>query len=233
RMYAENHLDNRHFREMLLREAFDRKDFAEVIKLAEDGIRKDLKPAPGLVHKWYDWLIKVARIQHDQAMVVKYARTVLLQHAMDPGPYYILLKEWVPSGEWTVFVDDLISEVRSKRNYRLEEFIPNILSGEETWDKLLAYIRDSKRRTGVDLSLLDEYSTPLAQLFPEEYIRLYREGIQTDAYHLSNRRDYQRHCQQLRRLKKLGFRTQVAEMVASLRRDYPKRVALMEELDGV
>jgi hypothetical protein len=232
RAYAESHLQNRRFREMMIRDALDKADYAQVKKLAEEGIKQDLKPAPGLVSKWYDWLITMAKAQGDIDTMIAYARTTLLQHAMYPETYYNQLKELVPALSWMTFVDDLIADIKLSRDYRLHEFVPVMLASEEQWEKLMDYITDKIERHG-DNGKLETYSHPLAELYPERYFALCKKELHRDAKHMNKRSDYKRFCQELRRLKKLGFREQVMAIVNDMRKEYKHRPAMMEELDGV
>ena len=231
--YLEANLDNRYFRELAITQVFNKEDFTRLEELVREGIKRDLKAAPGMVHVWYDWLIRVAQVRKDTVKVLEYARMVFLQHSMDPDTYYQLLKETVAPKKWSLFLKELIQEIRANPRYRLHDFIPIMYYREEDWEGLMGYISDESKKRGVNLSVLDHYSTPLAAMYPEEFVRLYQEGLRQELRHFSDRKDYQRICQHLRRLKKFGFSQEVSEMVESLSKEYPKRPALIEELRGV
>ncbi|EUJ39331.1 hypothetical protein [Brochothrix campestris] len=86
-----------------------------------------------------------------------------------------------------------------------------------------------------DLTEITTYAEVLLAHDPEAVYRLYTAYLMHAAKECENRRQYRRLCQQLRHLASLdcdGKQT-AAVVVANLRETYPKKRALLEELDDV
>jgi hypothetical protein len=106
--------------------------------------------------------------------------------------------------------------------------VAQIYIWEERWPDLLAIVQKN-----VSLHAIDVYSHYLVKEFPSEVAELYQMAILKDMKVNVGRNHYQNACRYLRRMIKMGERDKANFVIDELRRLYPKRKALMEELAKV
>lgn len=225
--YLEQNIDNPSFRAQAIQDALNQKDYERATALANEGVEQD-SGYPGLVTNWYEWLLKIAEIQHDSERIILYARHLLLESHNPKRDYYQILKETVPHEQWTDFVEAIVQETMERKPYYGVDFVASIFVREEWWSRLFELVK-----TEYSLDRLAKYEKPLAQHFPNELADLYAECIIQYVEDRVGRKYYRTACRYIRRMIKLGAREKADEVISQLRQTHYRKKALMEELDNV
>jgi hypothetical protein len=219
-------LENNEFRTIAIEKTIAAKDYEKAKKIAFDGIEFDKKDKPGLVIKWYDFLLKIAEIEKDIENIINYAKCLYFESNSDKKEYYKILKNNIKPEKWTNFTENLIAEW--KKNAKYHGQVAEILIAEQRWEQLLDLLKE--RPTFDFISLLEPH---LKNDYAEELIKLYAKAIVDYASKFTGRSYYVEICKYLRRIIKLGGRTTADEIIKVLRETYKNRPALLQELDRV
>ncbi len=226
--YLEQNITNSNLRREVIRIALDKKDYEKAISVAEDGVNYDLKDKPGLAKEWYDWLLKIAQDQNDSEKIVEYARLLFVDNFSNEHDYYQILKQQVKPEKWNAFVEEIIQDIISKKRWLDTGLIASIFIKEEWWDRLLELVKKSP-----DLNTIDNYEKHLSKNYANEIVELYADGILKYMKNSMGRNHYQNACRYIRKIIKLGAREKANGIISYLRTEYPKRKALIEELNKV
>ncbi|PKP08269.1 MAG: hypothetical protein CVU09_16405 [Bacteroidetes bacterium HGW-Bacteroidetes-4] len=226
--YLEQNITNSNLRREAIQKALEKKNYEKAISLAKDGVNYDLKDKPGLAKEWYDWLLKIAQAQNDSEKIIEYARFLFIDNFRNEQDYYQILKQHVKTEKWNTFVEGIIQDIVSKKRWLDTGLIASILIKEEWWDRLLELVKKSP-----DLNTIDHYEKHLSKNYSNEIVELYANGILKYMKNSMGRDHYQNACRYIRKIIKLGARNKANEIISYLRAEYPKRKALMEELDKV
>lgn len=222
-------LSNPSIRKAALEKACSNIDYEKAIRIAKEGIAHDQKDKPGLVYDWYDWLLKVAIKQKDTEQIIQYARMLFIDSNHDTTEYYRLMKAHVAGNKWRDFVEKLVGDVKQKGRWTNFYPIAKIYISEEWWDQLLAWVQQGT----LTLEGIQEYEMYLSKHYPNELARLYKKNIEEYLKINMGRKYYKNACRYMRRMRKLGAKELVNQMIEKFRKEYVKRRALMEELESV
>jgi len=226
--FINKHISNSEIRSKEIEIGFKNKNFERVINLSKDGILCDEKDKPGLVKLWYNWLLKVAQHQNDTMKIIEYARFLLIDNYHPEQDYYQILKSTIEPERWNSFLEDIILEITPNSRWKYKDLIREIYIKEAWWDRLFLMLKEN-----LSLENIQANEVYLATDYATELIEFYSERITNYVEKYVGRNHYQTACKYLRRMKKLGGNQQVNEMIASLRKQYPQRKALMDELNRV
>lgn len=226
--FTNTHISNSLIRTNEIERAFADKHYERVIKLSEDGIKCDEKSKPGLVKDWYNWLLKVAQAQNDTPKIIDYSRFLFIDNFYPKQDYYQILKDNIGVSDWHPFLEELLKELISKNSFRYNELIRKIYIKEAWWDRLLIMLKQN-----LTLDNIQHNEQYLEKDYAPELVELYSESIITYVGMNVGRKHYQTACRYLRRMKKLGGKDKVKELIDILRKRYPQRPALMDELNRV
>jgi uncharacterized Zn finger protein len=226
--YLEQNITNSKLRRVAIQKALEKRDFEKAASLAENGVSYDLKDRPGLAKEWYDWLLKIAQAQNDSEKIIKYARLLFIDNFRNEQDYYMIMKQQVKPEEWNAFVEAVIQDITTKKQWLDIGLIASIFIKEEWWDRLLELVKKSP-----DLNTIDRYEKHLSKNYSKEIIELYANGILNYMKNSMGRDHYQNACRYIRKIIKMGGRDKANGIISYLRAEYPKRKALMEELDRV
>jgi len=226
--YLEQNITNSNLRREAIQKALKKKNFEKAISLAKDGVIYDLKDKPGLAKEWYDWLLKIAQAQNDSEKIIEYARLLFIDNFSNEQDYYQILKQYVKPEKWVAFVESVIQDITTKKRWLDTGLISSIFIKEEWWDRLLELVKKTP-----DLRTIDHYEKYLSKNYSNEIVELYANGITKYMKNSMGRDHYQNACRYIRKIMKLGARDKANEIISYLRNEYPKRKALMEELDKV
>ena len=227
--YLEQNITNSKLRRVAIQKALEKRDFDKAASLAEDGVSYDLKDRPGLAKEWYDWLLKIAQAQNDSEKIIEYARLLFIDNFRKEQDYYTIMKQQVKPEEWNAFVEAIIKDIKtSKRWFDDISLIASIFIKEEWWDRLWELVKKSP-----SLNTIDRYEKYLSKNYSKEIIELYANGILNYMKNNMGRNHYQNACSYIQKITKMGGRDKANEIISYLRTVYPKRKALMEELDRV
>ena len=99
---------------------------------------------------------------------------------------------------------------------------------EQYWDELFGLVKQNP-----SLSFLDEHEKYLPDKYASEVNQMYLKAVNKLLSDNTGRKYYESACRYLRKLKKRGAKELVTDEVKQLRKRYPQRKALMEELNLV
>lgn len=226
--FTEKHITNSSIRNNEIAKAIENKEFERAIKLSKDGIEYDKKDKPGLVKDWYNWLLKIAQFQNDKPKIIEYARFLFIDNFMPKEDYYEILKQNVEPDKWNEFLEEIITEITPKGGWKYIELVRNIFIKEKWWDRLFLMLKEN-----VSLQNIENNEQYLSKDYSQELIQLYSERLLKYVERNMGRNHYQTACKYLRRMKKLGGNEKVNELIEYFRKTYPKRKALLDELNRV
>jgi hypothetical protein len=226
--YLEKHLSNSTLRREAIQLAIREKAFEKAISISKEGIKRDQENRPGLALEWYDWLLKIAQSQNDKEKIIEYARHLFISNFLEKQDYYKILKKNVPAKNWTLFVEGLVHDLTTKKRWVDTDLIAEIYIKEEWWDRLLKLVAQDP-----SLQTIEDYEMYLSKNFADELVSLYGDEIVKYMENNTGRNHYQIACKYFRRMKKLGGREIVENIVSDFRKKYPQRKALMEELNRI
>ena len=218
------------FRQSALEKALSEKRYDDVRQLAEKGIAQAEKEKhPGTVWKWKEWLVRLAETTGDKKTLIELTERQFLDRG--EMEYYRKLKKLIPVNEFSKKVESYIrhfkkQESRFGSRYRhFNHQIANILEAEnrlsELMDMLVKY---------PTLQLLDQYFKLLAKDNQAKYIELYDKKIRSKMELTSDRSGYRECCRYLNKLSKIGGLENAKQIALSWRAAYPRRRAMLEEL---
>lgn len=126
--------------------------------------------------------------------------------------------------EWKQEIQKVVSLIKKSKPHH-QDTLAQIFIREEKWNDLLFYVQD-------DLSacMLEYYEKYLSPRFPQELALMYEKVIVEELAPEVGRSNYQRVCQFLRRLKKIGAQGSVKRLIEELSVRYKNRPALLEEI---
>ncbi|HKJ31156.1 MAG TPA: SWIM zinc finger family protein [Balneolales bacterium] len=226
--YLEQNITNSNLRREAIKKSLEKKNYEKAISIAKDGINYDKKDKPGLVIEWYYWLLKIAQAQNNTDKIIEYARFLFINNFRHEQDYYEILKQHVKPEKWVAFLEDVIQDITAKKRWLDTGLIADIFIKEEWWDRLLELVKKSP-----NLYTIDHYEKYLSKKYPNEIVELYADGITGYLKNSVGRKHYQNACRYIRKIIKLGARDKANEIISYLRTEYPKRKALMDELNKV
>lgn len=226
--FIHKHISNNAIRKKEIEKAFEEKNFERVITLSKDGIEWDKKDKPGLVKVWYNWLLKVAQVQRDTEKIIEYARFLFIDNFYPEQDYYQVLKDTVDRESWHEFLENIIKEITPTQSWTKIELIRKIYIKEEWWDKLFLMLKQNPT-----LENIKQNESYLSKTYATQLIDLYDKAILKYLDEQMGRTSYRQACRYLRRMKKLGGTEQVNELIDIIKSKYPRRIALMDELNKV
>ena len=226
--FLEQNIDNPKFRRMAIEKALEQKNYTKAVRLAEDGVKTDMKDKPGLAKEWYDWLLKIAQAQKDTPKIIEYARYLLVDNFRNEQDYYQILKEHVKPEDWDAVINAIVHEIKAKRRWYDTGLVGTIYIREKKWDKLWEMVKENPT-----LSTIEQYESHLSKHYADEMVDLYASRILDYLERNMGRDHYQTACRYIRRMIKLGGKAKADNLIAKLRTLYAKRPALMQELDRV
>ena len=226
--FLEQNIDNPKFRRMAIEKALEQKNYTKAVRLAENGVKTDMKDKPGLAKEWYDWLLKIAQAQKDTPKIIEYARYLLVDNFRNEQDYYQILKEHVKPEDWDAVINAIVHEIKAKRRWYDTGLVGTIYIREKKWDKLWEMVKENPT-----LSTIEQYESHLSKHYADEMVDLYASRILDYLERNMGRDHYQTACRYIRRMIKLGGKAKADKLIAQLRTLYAKRPALMQELDRV
>ena len=226
--FIEKNITNSSIRNSEIAKAIENKEYDRAIKLSKDGIEYDKKDKPGLVKDWYNWLLKIAQIQNNTQKIIEYARFLFIDNFMPKEDYYAILKRHTEPDKWNQFLEEIITEITPKGGWKYTELVRKIFIKEKWWDRLFLMLKEN-----VSLQNIENDEKYLSKDYAQELIQLYSERLLKYVDRNMGRNHYQTACRYLRRMKKLGGNEKVNELIDYFRKTYPKRKALLDELNRV
>jgi hypothetical protein len=224
--YLEANTDNNNFRRQLILAAIKEKNYSKAISVAQAGIVADQKDKPGLVDEWKWHLLNVYQLQGDTANIILQARDLFLNTGrFSPQEMFQILKKYVATDEWKHFFEQLVMDRKKSERWVRFHSIADMYIWEEQWENLLILLIANKSLDNILYA--EKY---LANLYAEQLVGFYYNAIEDYLKQSVGREYYKTACKYIRRMIKLGGRDEADHLIAELRKLYPQRRALMEEL---
>lgn len=226
--FIDKHITNSSIRNSEIEKLVKNKEYETAIELCKDGIKHDEQDKPGLVKKWYDWLLEIALIRKDNIKIIEYARFRLINNFGASKDYYTILKQNVEPNKWKEFLEEIVTEITPKETRRYNKLIRTIYINEKWWDRLFLLLKHN-----ASLENIKNNENYLSKDYSSELIQLYSERLVKYVDRFMGRNHYQIACRYLRRMKKLGGNKEVKFLIEQFKANYPKRKALLDELSRV
>lgn len=226
--YLKDNTDNPEFRRQLIRLYLENNDLDDAYKLIIDGIQHDIKDRPGLADEWKHFLLRVYLMKNEAGNIIRISRELFVASIHEKKFCFEVLKNNIPPNEWNAYVDGIIVSIKERSRYFNVNNVADIYVWEERWADLLTLIQSH-----VCFELLGEYASYLLPIYPDETATLYQRAIMDFMEENASRKNYQKVCRYLRRMIKFGARSKVDEVIGDLKKLYPMRKALIEELNMV
>lgn len=223
--FAKEHLANHYLREQLINNAIARKELNAAIEIAEESIRIDQKDRPGLAKKWQNLLLEIYLEQSNTEKIIEFSRLLFVDGFLNTHDYYSILKEHIRADQWEDEIESLVKKFLHQGPNKTNR-IAEIYIRENKFDKLLELITSF---TGLDL--LKTYDMYLSAKYPSKLAELYARELPAFLELNAARNHYQEACRILNRIRLLGRKDLFDQLIDKFRQTYPKRKALIEELN--
>lgn len=218
---------NPDFRKRLIQMAWDKGDYQEALRLAQEGVNYDAEWA-GLVSDWHKWEYKVYQKLGDHDNILQLARHFFFKGGrwgdkeFSMETMYSILKDLIADSEWSKYVETLISEAVGKRDTGRVLYI---FTQEKMWDKYMDYLRKNPSTYEID-----DAPKEVKELYKDEIIKLYSSAVKAFFQHAANRESYREGVGLLRNLIKYGGKPEADQIVTEQKSRTPRRPALIDEL---
>ncbi|WP_040226004.1 SWIM zinc finger family protein [Bhargavaea cecembensis] len=216
----EEHLPIEAVRTVAIEDARISGDFERIIRLALEGEELAREQSlPGSVKKWQEHRLQAYRELGMEAQAEMLAWSLLMDG--DIRLYNDFLKD-LHSGS-----PDFYEEVKhglKTGGRRAEKAYMTLIEQERDLPELLDAVRTNP-------GTIEHYAELLIEEYPGEVISIYSAEILGGAPHSNNRGAYRRLCEELDRFGKTVGRGHQLTVMNKLRKDYPRRRAMLEELD--
>jgi hypothetical protein len=218
--------DNLHlpdFRRIAIEEAFRNGNYDRILELADSGIESDKKMA-GFVHEWKKWKLKVYLARNDMDKTRELSLEFLLSGGVDN---YEIYKGTFQTDEWPAEYKNLTDRLHDalERSHVAFGLLGFIFEKEKELEKLLELVKLSP-------TSISEYEKALLPAYPGEVIGMVAENLRKQAEDSGARNEYWRLCNYgLKHLFEVNGRDKAFELIEEFRRKYPRRPAMLEEID--
>lgn len=223
----------------------EKKDFSSAKKLIVEGIEVARKrDHPGTVTLWEKELLHIAVLENDRETVRHYTK----HFAFDRGFHLIYYNQWKSSfdiAEWEQEIEKYIEEIiasvelqyqkgKGKAWYSPDALLLGLLAPiyieEKHWDRLLSLMSKD-----IDLDRLLQYHHYLLNIYPIQLLALYLPAFERKGDIVGNRREYADLAMKMIMVIETipEGKDEVIAVAAELCRKYPRRPAMIEELNRV
>lgn len=223
----------------------EKRDFFSAKKLIIEGIKvARKKDRPGTVTQWEKELLHIAVLEKDIATIRYYTK----KFAFDRGFHLIYYNQWKSSfdiAEWEQEIEKYIEEiiVRVELQYQKDKrqvwhspgtlllgLLAPIYIEEKYWDRLLSLMSNE-----IDLDQLLQYHDYLLNIYPIQLLALYIPAFERKGDIVGNRREYADLAIKMIMVIKAipEGKDEIITVAAELCRKYPRRPAMIEELNSV
>ncbi len=219
-----------------------KKDFANAKLMIAGGMEIAEKNKEfGTVAKWEKELLHIAELENDLELVRRYNKKFALEHSFD-RQHYSKWKKTYTRAEWNdvieqeinVIIEKINREYGNKKwgsvNTQLIYALAPVYIEEQYLDRLLDLVKKEEK---LDTIML--YSNYLLEQYPEELLQMYLPALEQDGDDSSNRDHYAALVAKMKQIIKdiPSGREQVLTVAKKLKLKYPRRPAMIDELNGL
>jgi hypothetical protein len=208
-------------RRIAIRSSIDKGNYA----LAEKLCREKIQAAGSDYHwtrEWYTMLFEIYTKTDDQEKQSNLAEELLV-YKYDTQYYDILKKLLTEKGTWNTAYPPLLMQLSQSLPYHL---YMSILSKENETLKLLDELK-------MHPTEVYHYGEQLSKDFPSEISVLCLGQIRKQAAESNNRIAYKKVCANIKKLFEFGGISEADSIIVELKAKYPRRPAMIEELDKI
>ena len=224
RAYLEKNLDVDELRLILVQEEMERGDYANAEHLCRERVEQEApekRPVWSRPSQWQFLLYQIYREWGQRDKQIGQARTLA---ALGEPKFYQTAKELLTEdGRWQEEYPKFLEELRASLP---ASAYMEILKGEGETGLLMEQVR-------LRPEMVFQYGDVLAPQYGEEVFGLCSAAIRKASKGISNRKHYQRLCELLQSLIKFGGSRYAQILIKELYEAYPRRPALLEELERV
>ncbi len=183
---------------------------------------------PGLVADYEDKLLAIAKKDNDPQAVINMAEKLLFD-GRDFDYYYNTLRDYIPKSDWSQAVQRIIGVVKKETSHwQQAHTLGRIYEREGMWTDLFDL---AKQQPGT--RMIEEYRSHFHEHFPDEMCDLYEATVRGELRHTTGRDHYRTMAALLERIIELGQPDRAGAIIEELIAEYPKRRAMVEELNKV
>jgi len=225
--FLKQHLHLHRIRQKVVQQLIDAGDFDAANTLCIEAIKRYTNQNyPGLVKEYREFLLDIARKSNNTDGVVRLSQELFLETR--EFQHYDLLKHTIKAETWPDFVKKLIQTIQTQADlWRKEDLLAEIYVREEMWSALLKLAQPDK------VSVITKYKNHLHSIYPEECCDIYERVIHRDMDSATSRDGYKVCAELLARIRELGEEERAEIIKAALIKRYPKRRAMIEELNRI
>ncbi|MDP1795821.1 MAG: hypothetical protein Q8K53_00760, partial [Daejeonella sp.] len=221
------------------------KDYAKAKALINDGIAiANKKGHPGTTSQWEKELLQIAFLENDIKIIRHYTRYFAFDRWFSKE-YYDQWKATFSQEEWIVTIEAYIDETLKKilgnnergrgkfwfnANPPVLSVIAPVYIEEGYWDRLLEVV---KKETDLDVIL--QYHSHLSKRYPDELLALYLPAFELAGDHANARNQYKDLVMKMKKVIKdmPRFKADIVAVAQKLRSKYPRRPAMVDELNRI
>lgn len=244
-MLIQQNLDIVEIRQGEVDSAIDKKDFPLAKKLIAEGIKiARQKGHPGIISKWEEELLRIAVLEEDKETIRHYTKYFAFDRWFNRD-YYIQWRKTFTAAEWKEVIEKYIEEKinQTEQQYQKNKgkvwYSPDLLLldslapiyvEEKYWDRLLALI--SKE---ADLDRILQYHDHLVKEYPSELLAIYLPAFERKGDTAGNRGEYANLASKMKTVIKSipEGKEKIIAVARNLNQKYPRRPAMVEELNKV
>lgn len=224
RAYLDQNLDVDELRLILVREDMEQGNYANAEHLCLERVEKETQERRSPWSRPSQWQFLLYDIYQDWGQRDKQIRQARTLARLGEQKFYQITKEMLTEdGRWQKEYPEFREELKASLPvYTYME----ILQGEGETDLLMEQVR-------LHPDTVFQYGDMLAPQYSKEVFDLCSSVIREASKGISNRKHYQRLCELLQSLIKFGGTAQAQILINELYEAYPRRPALLEELERV
>lgn len=234
-------LDIVEVRKAEVEKAISNKKFSDAKQLINDGITiAEKQQHPGTIMEWEKELLRIARLERDGDTIRYYTKKFAFDRWFNKE-YYNQWKATFAKSEWKEVIEVVIQEkikkiVDDKRAF-IYSFGSPLLSSlapiyieEGYWDRLLELVKNETR-----LDTILTYHDHLVKIYPSEMLQVYLPALEHKGHSVNDRSGYIDLVSKMRKIIKdiPSGKEEVISTAKKLKRTYPRRPAMIEELDKI
>jgi hypothetical protein len=217
--YLMDHLDVSEIRVIAVERALSAKKYSLAEELCVEALQKD-KPY-GKPTVWAYYLERNYAELTNREKQIEMVRLILMR---GDKSYYVKLKELYQSeGTWEQIRETVLQEL--SKAYISHEYAA-LLSKEGELSRLLGVVQ-------VNNMYIEYYGEQLANEFPAETYPIYDKHILREAAAATDRRKYKGVCKLIKCYSDAGAKEEARCMIRRLVEMYPRRMALVDELEAL
>ena len=211
------------FRIIAIKDAMEDKDFSEAERLCLEKVeaQKEWHYRRGDSEDWNNLLFEIYETAGDTNKQIVQAKRLLL---LGNEKFWDTLKRiYKKDGVWEEKYEELLDELRDSKKaicYR------SVLIAENEKKRLL----DNVQENPFDLFYYGDF---LVEDYPEQIYELCYQAIRDNCAQAKDRREYKRITKQILQLIKWKGNDTAKELITELKQTYPRRTALLDELQKV